>query len=126
MNQSTIWVVDDDESILQVISIILEQEDLIPLAINEPQKVVSMLETHPIPNLILLDVLMSGTDGRDISRTIKNHHIHKSIPIIIMTADIQAEAKASEAMADDFIRKPFDIDELVDKVKQHLHTGITT
>lgn len=120
MNTPTVWIVDDDESILQVISIILEEEHLKPITINEPLNVIPQLNNGPLPELILLDVLMSGTDGRDIARTIKTDERYKSIPIIIMTADIHAQEKAAEALADDFIRKPFDIDELIQKVKRHL------
>ncbi len=114
-----IWIVDDDEAILDVIQIVLDQEGLESETIQDAQVIYERLKTER-PQLILLDVLMSGIDGRDVSQHIKKDKKTTDIPIIIMTADIRADDKAKEAMADDFIRKPFDIDELVALVKKHL------
>jgi DNA-binding response OmpR family regulator len=112
----TIWVIDDDEGILDVICLILQQEKYNCITSRNPQELLKLLPDKK-PSLILLDVLMSGIDGREISNNLKSKKNTKDIPIILMTADIHAEEKAIEAKADSFIQKPFDIDDLLSKIK---------
>lgn len=119
MNKS-VWVVDDDESILDVIQIVLQQEGLEAYIVGDPATLETQLATHNLPAVILLDVLMSGIDGRDLTKKIKNNNKTSRIPIILMTANNNIEDIAEKAGADDFLRKPFNIDELVNKVKSHL------
>jgi DNA-binding response OmpR family regulator len=113
-----IWIVDDDEGILDAVEIVLRQEGYETEQIKEPADVPQRLETEPHPELILLDILMSGVDGRDISQTLKKNEKTKHIPILIMTANIHAEKRFEEAGADGLIKKPFDIDDLIAKVRQ--------
>ena len=63
--------------------------------------------------MILLDVLLSGSDGRDIAKILKSDANTKHIPIIMMSADITVGEKAKLAKIEDFIKKPFDIDDLL-------------
>jgi DNA-binding response OmpR family regulator len=64
----------------------------------------------------LLDVLLSGKDGRTIARQLKSQEDTKHIPIIMFSAHPSAEQTAREAGADDFIAKPFEIDDLLEKI----------
>lgn len=113
-----IWIVDDDEGILDAVEIVLKQEGYDTEQIKEPADIPERLENESHPNLILLDILMSGVDGRDISQTLKHNEKTQHIPILIMTANIHAEKRFEEAGADGLIKKPFDIDDLIAKVKQ--------
>lgn len=114
-----IWIVDDDEGILDAVQIVLEQEGYDTEQITNPAGVVDRLAQETHPDLILLDILMSGVDGRDISQAIKGNEKTRDIPILIMTANIQAEKRFEEAKADALIKKPFDIDDLIAKVQQY-------
>jgi CheY-like chemotaxis protein len=118
--KKSIWVIDDDAAILEVICIILEQENFECVISKDAHELLKLLPKKK-PALILLDVLMSGIDGREIATTLKSDPNTQDIPIILMTADIHAEDKAKEARADDFIKKPFDIDVLIGKVKKYTH-----
>ncbi len=64
------------------------------------------------PNLIYLDISLVGQDGREISRELKNNKKTKNIPIIILTAYPNAAELAKEAGANDFLPKPFELDDL--------------
>lgn len=66
-----------------------------------------------------MDILLSGIDGRDIAHKIRVTEETKNTPIIMMSADTHIEEKAKEAGVDDFIRKPFDISNLIAKIQQH-------
>jgi len=73
-----------------------------------------------LPDLILLDVLLSGKDGREIVKQLKSQEETKSIPIIMFSAHPSAEKTAREAGADDFVAKPFHIDFLLAVVAKYL------
>ena len=113
-----ILVIDDEESILEVVQLVLEGEGYdVRTSIN------SDLLPHfngERPHLILLDVLLSGTDGRDICRQLKSNPQTAHIPIILLSAHSDADKLADASGADDFLEKPFDVDVLVAKVEKHL------
>lgn len=115
----TILVVDDDEGILEVIDIILTQEKYHVEAVRSEDQLQEVLKDH-LPSLILLDVLMSGVDGREISRHLKSNPKTKNIPIIIMSANTKVSTKAEEAHADGYLQKPFDINELLETVRRYI------
>ncbi len=114
-----IWIIDDDPGILEVIDIILKEEGYSTKAICNGSTVFEELRKET-PRLILLDVLMSGIDGREISRDLKKDKRTRDIPVIIMTADMQIEEKAKEAQADGYLQKPFNIDEILTVLTSHL------
>lgn len=114
-----IWVVDDDDGILDVMQILLKEEGYEIKAINSPAHLEEEL-VRDKPNLLLLDILMSGMDGRTIARNLKSNKYMNDIPIILMSADMHIEEKAKEGHADNFIKKPFEVDELLGKIKKYI------
>jgi CheY-like chemotaxis protein len=74
-----------------------------------------------LPDLLLLDIWMSGIDGRDICKELKQKENTKKIPIVLISASREIERSALEAGADDFLAKPFEIDDLLEKIEKHLH-----
>ena len=70
-------------------------------------------------DLLLLDIWMSGHDGKEICRALKRGDATKKVPIILISASRDVELSASEAGADDWIAKPFDMKNLLAKVKKH-------
>jgi DNA-binding response OmpR family regulator len=73
-----------------------------------------------LPDLILIDVLLSGKDGREIVKSLKSQQETKQIPTIMFSAHPSAEETMQQAGADDFLEKPFDIDVLLAKITHHL------
>lgn len=120
MSNSTtkkILVADDDPAILDAIKIILEMEGYKVDTTVNGETVAKMFEEPP--HLLLLDIWMSGQDGRDICKALKAQHSTKNIPIIMVSASRDIEQSALNAGADDFLAKPFEIKDLLQKVKQH-------
>ncbi len=120
MNKKRILVVDDDEGILDAISLLLDEmgyEVAITPKGEETYKKID--EFHP--DLILLDVLMSGSDGRDICKKLKNEVTTKNIPIIMISAHPSAAKSVFEFGANDFLAKPFETEDLLEKIKKNLN-----
>lgn len=116
-----IAVIDDDKAILEVIRIILEEQNYLVTLIDDPNNVLKKIQDLS-PALILMDLWMSGYDGMDITKQLKKDDSTKHIPIIIISANNDAEKIAKESGANGFLPKPFDIDDLAAVVKQHLST----
>lgn len=72
--------------------------------------------SNELPDLILMDIKMSGKDGRVICRDLKSQLKTKNIPIILLSASHQLHDSALEAGADGFMAKPFRMNELLEKI----------
>ncbi len=115
-----ILVVDDDEGIADAVSLILREEGYHIRVLMQGEKTYKEAITFR-PHLILLDVLLSGNDGRHICKKLKEDKKTKNIPIIMLSAHPTAGNDALESGADDFIPKPFETQSLLDKIKSLLH-----
>ncbi|MDQ3076903.1 MAG: response regulator transcription factor [bacterium] len=113
-----ILVADDDPAILDAIKIILEMEGYEVDTTVNGATIAKMFEEPP--HLLLLDIWMSGQDGRDICKALKAQNSTKHIPIIMISASRDISQSAKDAGADDFITKPFEMDNLLTKIKQHV------
>ncbi|MEH2072045.1 MAG: hybrid sensor histidine kinase/response regulator [Nostoc sp.] len=116
-----ILAVDDTRDNLILVQTILESEGYeIDLA-SDGIKALQKIEQSP-PDLILLDVMMPGIDGYEVTRRIRNNRaISSYIPILLITAFHESSVvEGLDAGADDFIRKPFDTDELLARVRSLL------
>jgi DNA-binding response OmpR family regulator len=113
-----ILVVDDDEAILDVVKIILTNEGY-EVETHTSGKQLYSRESN-LPSLIILDILLSGEDGRDICAYLKGKESTKNIPIILFSAHSHADISNTlpPAAYDYFISKPFDVDDLIKVVKQ--------
>lgn len=115
-----ILVVDDDTSILEVLQMMLEEEEYIieTTAISEEiyQRVADFR-----PHLILLDVLMTGIDGRIIAHTLKSQIATRHIPIIMLSATPTVGEAALASGGDEFLAKPFEIDTLLMLIEKYVN-----
>ncbi len=114
-----ILVVDDEESILDAVKLILVDEGYTVKTIFKGDEVYKQVETFE-PDVILLDVLMSGKDGRIICKNLKTNPNTKDIPIIMISAHPSAGETMNDYKADDFLPKPFKVDELLDILDKYL------
>ncbi len=113
-----VLVADDDPAILDAIKMTLELEDYdVDVTVNG-ETIYKMEKVYP--DLLLLDIWMSGQDGRDICKYVKNNPHTKHIPIIMISASRDIMQSAREAGADDFIAKPFEIDDLLGIVAKYV------
>jgi DNA-binding response OmpR family regulator len=105
-------VVDDERFFLTILGDFLTQHlHMRPVLVQDGGTALSLLETEKI-DLVLLDILMPGMDGLEVLRRIKDRT--PSLPVIIVTASssIDHAIIALREGADDFVRKPVDLDEL--------------
>lgn len=112
-------VADDHPAILDAISNILEFEGYEVLTVLNGNSLLAM--ENGFPDLLLLDIWMSGVDGRDICKHLKQKPSTSKIPIVLVSASKDIERSAIEAGADDFIAKPFEMDDLLSKVKKYVY-----
>ncbi len=114
-----ILIVDDEPDILESLQVILEEEGY-TVVTSDKGEYLEQLHNGGLPHLILLDVLLSGKDGREIVKYLKSQQETKHIPVIMFSAHPSAEQTARQAGADDFLAKPFEIDVLVEKIAHYL------
>jgi signal transduction histidine kinase len=115
-----ILAVDDTLDNLILVQAILESEGYEIHLVSDGIKALRQVEQSP-PDLILLDVMMPGIDGYEVTRRIRNNPAISYIPILLITAFHESSVvEGLDAGADDFIRKPFDTDELLARVRSLL------
>jgi DNA-binding response OmpR family regulator len=122
MNPKKILVVDDEVDLVKTIRFSLEIEGYTVLASNDGEDALSQARKES-PDLILLDIMLPKLDGYKVCRLLKFDERYKHIPILMMTAKTQEKDKilGMETGADEYIKKPFDIDVLMEKVKSYLN-----
>jgi DNA-binding response OmpR family regulator len=116
---SKILVVDDDIDILSVMEILLTMKGFEVEVTSKGENTFPKIKTFR-PDIILLDVLISGYDGRTICRKLKSNNDTRHIPVIMFSAHPGAASTMAEYGADDFIGKPFDAGNLIKKVNHQL------
>ncbi|MBI4284967.1 MAG: response regulator transcription factor [Chloroflexi bacterium] len=116
MRQNTaILVVDDDPSINQLLQACLEGEGWKARAVLSGEQALRAVDEDP-PDLIILDIMLPGISGIEVCRRISDAYL---MPIIMLSArcDVRDKVTCLNAGADDYIAKPFSIDELTARVK---------
>ena len=116
-----ILIVDDEPKNLQVLGNMLRESDYKVSAATDGRKALEMMERLR-PDLILLDIIMSEPDGLQVCERLKACEEKKDIPVIFLTAKTDTEdiVKGFELGAVDYITKPFNVTELLARVKTHL------
>lgn len=115
-----ILVVDDDDGIREVINLILEMEGYEVTELDNGHEVTSEA-LRLQPDVILLDVMLGDMDGRDICKHLKDSAGTRDIPVIIVSATHSFHTLREKMCgANDYLSKPFDVSELVDRVKKQM------
>lgn len=116
-----IMVVEDDTQASAFLAEFLAMEGYLPIVVNESRRALSMAEST-LPDAFLLDLMMPDPDGFKVCRMLRANPNFIETPIIIITAmdDMDSRIVAFGAGANDYIVKPFHINELGDKLKDLL------
>lgn len=121
MSSSTqILVLDDSPAIVDSIEMMMELEGLSISKFYKGSDMLLALDPEAKPNVILMDMWLSGEDGRDICRTIRADEKLCDIPVVIMSASRGLEQSALDAGANDFIAKPFDMEDMISRVRSYI------
>ena len=114
-----ILIIDDDPDIRTVIDILLKKKGHEVETASRQEEVFDKLQSFD-PAVVLLDVLLSGADGREICKNIKENEKTRHIPVIMFSAHPSAADRISEYGADDFLSKPVNSDLLLEKVTKQI------
>lgn len=116
-----IMVVDDDQDATALFEEVLKAEGYEPILLNESAKALQLAKEEK-PALFILDLMMPDPDGFKLCRMLRKEPEFRNTPIIIVTAlnDTDSRIVAIGAGANDYLTKPFRLDELYTSIKEQL------
>lgn len=117
-NRKSILVVEDDEAIRDTVRDFLESEEYVVHVASNGDEALRVLQAVEVPNLVLLDMKMPVMNGWEFALEFVNRYNHKA-PIVVMTAAADAEKRAKDVSAIGWVGKPFDLNDLLEKIKAH-------
>lgn len=112
-----ILIVDDNPAILDALQILLEDAGYDIMISCDGREI---CQGSSLPDILLLDVWLSGYDGREICRELKRNKRTRHIPIVMISAARDVKESVLAAGADEFLQKPFDIDDLLSVIEDRL------
>jgi CheY-like chemotaxis protein len=115
--QKRILVVDDEQGILKLVRAILEDEGYSVQTSVDGQCFQNL--QGDLPDLILLDIMLGGEDGRDLCVQVKQKEETRHIPVILCSAYFRGDIITYLAGASTFLPKPFEIDDLINTVARY-------
>lgn len=118
-NKPKILVVEDDIDILSVISMSLKDEGYEVEGTLNGDETITRTEKFK-PDLVIMDIYLSGTNGKEICKKLKTGQKTKNIPVILISAGTQLRSTVKECGADGFLSKPFDNADLLYGVNNFL------
>ncbi|WP_037325017.1 response regulator [Salinimicrobium terrae] len=115
-NNKKVLVVDDDKGIGEMLQMLLEMNGYEVFVSEKPEETEENIIAHNI-DLVLLDMLISGVNGTDVCARLRRDETTKHVNILMMSALHDAGKKCKAAGANDFIAKPFEMEELLEKIE---------
>lgn len=114
-----ILIIDDNEDIITMIRMMLEMNDYKAFIKTNAIDIENYIKDL-MPDLIIMDMLLSGSDGRAICTSIKQNPELSHIPVLMISAHPNAQQDCMEAGADFFLGKPFDIQHFLQTIEKSL------
>jgi DNA-binding response OmpR family regulator len=112
-----ILVIEDNHAILDVITLILQSEAYKVTGLNKSADMMAHVESFK-PDLIILDIMLPDADGRELLKQLRSQVATQDIPVLMISARYTAEnVEHGEFKPNGFLAKPFDIDELLDRIE---------
>jgi len=116
MENKKIMVCDDDQGILDVLQMLLESEGFDVITEINSTNLIREMNTN-LPDLLLLDLWMPVLSGDQVLKTLRTMEEFKNLPVIVLSASVDGNSIANGAGATDFVPKPFDMDDLIIKIR---------
>jgi DNA-binding response OmpR family regulator len=114
-----ILLLDDNKDLIQVVQIILKGQGYESFLATSIEEAVPKIKVHR-PGLILMDIFISDQDGREFCYKLKHDTDTSDIRVILMSGYDNEMAMLSDVCADDFLHKPFDYDDLINRVHHQM------
>jgi len=114
-----VLLIDDDPDVITVLQLLLKKKGYEVATASREEEAYHQVKAFE-PDLIVLDVLLSGVDGRTICKQLKNSKASKHIPIIMFSAHPGAQKNMADFGADDFIPKPFESNKILERIEAQL------
>lgn len=114
-----ILLLDDNKDLLQIVQIILKGQGYDTVLASRIEEAVQKIRIHK-PALILMDVFISDQDGRDFCNQLKHDDETSNIRVIMMSGYDNSLGLMSQVGADDFMQKPFDYTDLLNRVQKQM------
>ena len=121
MSKKKILLVDDEVDLVETVRFPLEMQGFTVLVSQDGEDALKKAREEK-PDLILLDLMLPKLDGYKVCRLLKFDERYKHIPILMLTAKTQEKDKTlgMETGADEYITKPFEMDDLMEKVESYI------
>ncbi|MDE2600266.1 MAG: response regulator [Rhodocyclaceae bacterium] len=118
----SVFVVEDDDNILQVLRFMLQRQGYQVAHASDGRAARAHIEASKPPALVLLDVMLPYVDGFEIINIIRTHPVWASVPIVMLTAKTMEHdiVRALDAGANDYVLKPFQPNELLARLRRFL------
>lgn len=114
-----IHVLEDDGDIRYIIEYLLKDEGY-ELQLSSSLSELKSKLRDSVPDLFIIDVMLPDGNGIEICDDLKNDIFTRHIPVIVMSANPRSKQMSSQACADDYISKPFDLDDVVRRINNLL------
>ena len=114
-----ILVIDDNDDILHMLKAMLQMKGY-KVSMRESAIGIENELSENRPDMIIMDMLLSGADGREICKTLKEDEKFSTIPLLMISAHPNARKDCLAAGANFFLEKPFDMNELFTKIDMGL------
>ena len=118
-----ILVLDDDPDIGTMIKMMLEYKGY-QVTVSDRAELAQQILDNGGVQLIIMDMLLSGVNGTDLCIELKKNHSTSYIPIIMISAHPNAKEICLQAGADEFISKPFDMNDILSKIDHLLNKSV--
>jgi len=123
--KARILVVDDDPAVQKLIMALLQRADMEPTTALDAMQAAQILRKPPLPNAIVLDLMMPGISGMDFLKQMRSKDVFDHIPVVILSAIVDADQirEGLNSGADRYLTKPYLASNLVSTLKDVLRTG---
>ena len=119
--EKRIYVLEDNDDIREIVSLLLEEEKYEVFAFPNIAAFRFGLAKGKPADLFLLDVMLPDGNGMDYCSELKSSPVTSCMPVVMMSANFSNEEINKRCFADDYIHKPFEIDDFVKRISAQIH-----
>jgi len=114
-----VFIADDDEDLLEMVTLMLESSGMNVKSFHTGALLHKSINTV-FPDILLMDIFLGDNDGRDLCRRLKTEPGYNGFPIILYSAGEVPTASITASGADSFIKKPFEMSDLLSHIHQQI------